>query len=74
MKTTPIPTFPLRGKERTVSGCSSVGCPIPTFPLRGKEAEGKSVNERKNSLPLRGRARVGVVVEISVPSVADRDF
>jgi hypothetical protein len=48
-----------------------MGCPIPTFPLRGKEVEGKSVSERKNSLPLRGRARVGVVVEISVSSLAD---
>jgi hypothetical protein len=67
----PISTFPVRGKERMVSGRSRMGCPIPTFPLKGKEVEGKSVSERKNSLPLRGRARVGVVVEISVSSLAD---
>jgi hypothetical protein len=35
--------------------------PIPTFPLRGKEAEGKIASESKSSLPIRGRARVGVV-------------
>ena len=42
--------------------------PIPTFPLRGKEVEGKSASERKISLPLRGRARVGVVRNIPVNS------
>ena len=44
--------------------------PIPTFPLRGKEVEGKSAGERKSSLPIRGRARVGVVRNISVNSVS----
>ncbi len=33
--------------------------PIPTFPLRGKE--NSFLREDKHSLPLRGRARVGVV-------------
>jgi len=33
--------------------------PIPTFPLRGKE--NFFPQEEKHSLPLRGRARVGVV-------------
>jgi len=33
--------------------------PIPTFPLRGKEIS--FLQEEKLSLPLRGRARVGVV-------------
>ena len=35
LDTTPIPTFPLRGKENT--GEAQHGMPIPTFPLRGKE-------------------------------------
>jgi hypothetical protein len=46
-ETTPIPTFPLRGKENLL------------FPLRGKE--GSFLRAAKHSLPLRGRARVGVV-------------
>jgi hypothetical protein len=33
--------------------------PIPTFPLRGKEIS--FLRAEKHSLPLRGRARVGVV-------------
>jgi len=33
--------------------------PIPTFPLRGKEIS--FLLEEEHSLPLRGRARVGVV-------------
>jgi hypothetical protein len=33
--------------------------PIPTFPLRGKEIF--FLREENLSLPLRGRARVGVV-------------
>jgi hypothetical protein len=33
--------------------------PIPTFPLRGKESS--FLRAAKHSLPLRGRARVGVV-------------
>jgi hypothetical protein len=43
--------------------------PIPTFPLRGKEVEGKSASEVKSSLPIRGRARVGVVRKTPVNSV-----
>jgi len=52
--------------------------PIPTFPLRGKESlEKVSPKTQKNPLPLRGRARVGVVHEfsvISVFSVAEKGF
>jgi len=45
--------------------------PIPTFPLRGKEVEESTAEEiEKISLPLRGRDRVGVVLEISVNSVS----
>ena len=45
--------------------------PIPTFPLKGKEVEKSSAEEiEKVSLPLRGRVRVGVVLEISVNSVS----
>jgi hypothetical protein len=34
--------------------------PIPTFPLKGKESSYASKKEKNNSLPLRGRDRVGV--------------
>jgi len=48
--------------------------PIPTFPLKGKEVKEKASARERNSLPLRGRAREGVVRNpsvISVFSVAD---
>jgi len=43
--------------------------PIPTFPLRGKESERNGASEKIGSLPIRGRDRVGVVLEVSVISV-----
>jgi len=59
MKTTPIPTFPLRGKESEEKFCRREE-EVP-LPLRGKEVDGKSVREKTGTLPLRGRDRVGVV-------------
>ena len=52
-KPIPIPTFPLKGKERTALRVAIQPIPIPTFPLKGEERTAHLY------LPFMGRTEAG---------------